>query len=134
MTFSRQVSNCSQCTYIDQEDITTLMICDIPCRRTVEQVIDAINAYGFSGAYDLVYMPHQRGRRSPKNSQNVGYAFVNFKRPEFAASFMRVFQNVQFPNCASEKRSFAKPARFQGLRTNVDMHSSQRAAGCLLLF
>lgn len=114
--------------------ITTLMICDIPCRQTIQQVIDAINSHGFTGTYDLVYMPPQKGFRRPKQSQNMGYAFVNFKRPEYASAFEHIFKNFSFPNCSSQKKSYAKPAHCQGYNENLEIHSKLRLSGCLLTF
>merc|ERR1712118_485791 len=57
-----------------EAEITTLMLCDIPCRQSIEQIIDAINMLGFEGRYDLVYRPAKR----PTLRQNMGYSFVNF--------------------------------------------------------
>jgi hypothetical protein len=125
------------CAHPDEEvsgPITTLMMCDIPCRQTIRKVIDAINNHGFSGTYDMVYMPPQKGFRRPKHSQNMGYAFVNFKLPEYALAFGQAFQNFTFPHCASSKLSYCKPAHCQGYERNVEMHSKQRSSGCLLTF
>lgn len=114
------------------EEITTLMVCDIPCRRSIEQVMEAFDIHGFAGTYDLVYMPHQKGRRTPSQSQNVGYAFVNFKTAEWASAFMNIFRNVRFPDSSSSKLSYAKPARCQGYEANLEMHSRKSAAGALV--
>jgi len=110
--------------------VTTLMICDIPCRQTVDQIIDAINHHGFTNTFDLVYMPSKR----PKYSQNMGYAFVNFKTAEHAMEFGKVFQNFRFPSCLSKKLSYTKPARQQGYAENVNRYIKQRAVGCLVTF
>lgn len=114
--------------------VTTLMICDIPCRQTIQQLMDAIHAQGFAGTYDLIYMPPQKGRHTPKHSQNMGYAFVNFKQPEYATAFARVFQNFRFPSCYSTKLSYTKPARCQGYEANAEMHAKHRISGCLVTF
>jgi hypothetical protein len=115
-------------------EITTMMLCDIPCRRTVEQVIEAIDMHGFIDTYDLVYMPHQKGRRTPSQSHNMGYAFVNFKKQEWAMSFMGAFNNFRFPGSSSAKVSYAKPAHCQGFTSNLDMHKKKVAVGTLLTF
>lgn len=115
--------------------ITTLMICDIPCRQTINQVVDAINEHGYAGTYDLVYMPPQKGFRRPKHSQNMGYAFINFKHAEYATAFGKVFHDYPFPHCSSTKLSYTKPAHRQGFQANLEMHSKERtSAGCLLTF
>lgn len=109
-------------------NITTLMICDIPCRQSVEQICEVINQQGFANAYNLVYMPSKR----PKYMQNMGYAFVNFKTAEQASAFAEVFKNFPFPNCSSRKLSYTKPARHQGYEENLNRYTKQRAVGCLV--
>jgi len=118
----------------EQTEVTTLMICDIPCRRSIEQVMEVVDMHGFANTYDLVYMPHQKGRRTQAQSQNVGYAFINFKESTWATAFMDVFVNVRFPSSSSEKLSYAKPARCQGFEANFEMHGRKPAAGALVTF
>jgi len=113
-------------------EVTTLMVCDIPCRESIEQLMAVMDEVGFSKTYDLVYMPGQRGRQASRG--NVGYAFVNFKTTEWASAFMNIFQNIHFPNSASTKLSYAKPARDQGFAANYMMHSRKNAVGSLLTF
>jgi hypothetical protein len=123
-----------QCPSGAIEGTTTLMICDIPCRQNINQIIDAINVHGFENSYDLVYMPAHKASRVVNHFQNVGYAFVNFKRPEYASGFIQAFQNYSFPNCLSKKLSYARPAHHQGFQANLDMHLKQRrASGCRLI-
>jgi len=114
-------------------EITTLMICDIPCRRNIEQLIATIDAAGFAKTYDFVYMPGRKGRRQAQGG-NVGYAFVNFKKSEWAMAFMEGFQNIQFPDSASTKLGYAKPARDQGFAANYVIHGRKSAVGSLLTF
>lgn len=111
-------------------EVTTLMLCDIPCRRTVEQIIEVINALGFANTFNLVYMPSKR----PKYVQNMGYAFVNFKSAEQATAFGEAFQSFRFPNTSSKKVSYTKPARYQGYAGNLNMYLNQCAMGCLVTF
>lgn len=114
--------------------ITTMMICDIPCRKTTAQVLEAIDSFGFAGTYDLIYMPPQKGFRRANHSQNMGYAFINFKTPEWAAEFCKVFQNYSFPNSCSTKLTYAKAAHRQGYQDTMELHAKQRVSGCLLTF
>jgi len=125
---------CEQEEELWAEDTTTLMIADIPCRQTIQQLIEAMNGLGFEGTYDLVYMPPQKGYRRQNHAQNMGYAFVNFKEPQYASSFAQSFHNFTFPHCYSSKLSYTKPARCQGLEANLAMHSKQRSPGCLITF
>jgi len=114
--------------------VTTMMICDIPCRQTIGNIIDAINDCGFTDTYDLVYVPPQKGCHKAKYFLNVGYAFVNFKTEDYAARFGNVFYNYTFLNSYSQKLSYAKPAHCQGFEANAMIHSKQRVSGCLLTF
>lgn len=116
-------------------NFTTLMLCDIPCRRTVDEVQASIDVHGFANTYDLIYMPHRTDRNISATArvQNLGYAFVNFKKAEWAASFMTVFANYQFPACASKKLSYAKPAQVQGYEENLSLHT-KRQGGCVRTF
>merc|ERR1712106_904489 len=56
------------------QEVTTLMICDLPCRLTVYEIIDTISCHGFADTCNLLYMPS----KYPKFTYNMGYAFVNF--------------------------------------------------------
>lgn len=118
------------------DNITTLMICDIPCRIPISRVVGAIDDHGFANTYDLVYMPSVRGFQGTKHVRSMGYAFVNFKHPEDATAFSQAFQNYSFPNSCSTKLSYTKPARRQGFRANVKLHSKRESSspGGLLTF
>jgi hypothetical protein len=61
------------------------------------------------------------------------YAFVNFKTPEAAASFLQSFQNYSFPGSNSKKLSYAKPARDQGYQVIVNRCLKGFVGSCLLL-
>lgn len=107
--------------------ITTLMICDLPCKKNISELVDVMHMYGFVDTYDFLYMPARRTKRSQENGRtgNVGYAFVNFRTPEYAADFLRVFRNVPFPNSSSPKLPYAKPAYLQGYEANMELYSTQ---------
>jgi len=111
-------------------EVTTLMICDIPCRQTIEQIIDVINQQGFTSTFNLVYMPSKR----PKYVQNMGYAFANFQTSQYATAFAEAFQNFRFPNSLSKKMSYTKSAHHQGYADNVNRYIKQGAMGCLVIF
>ena len=111
--------------------ITTLMLCDIPCGQNIEKLTAAINAVGFTATYDLVYLPPQNVKGFKRVQQNMGYAFVNFKNPEYATAFQRVFCDYTFPDGFSKKLSYAKPAQCQGFDANLEMHSKQQRSGNL---
>jgi hypothetical protein len=118
-----------------QEEVTTIMFCNIPCCLGIQEVVDMINDLGFYGKYDLVYVPAQRGSHKPKPRRiiNMGYAFVNFLKPDDAVSFVQAADNCSFPKTRSKKMSYAKPAHCQGFDENLAMHTKQRS-GSLLVF
>lgn len=114
-------------------EITTLMICDIPCRRSIEELKEIIDQQGFAETFDLIYMPGRKGSRN-KCSQNVGYAFVNFKTAHWANSFLKIFKDFEFPDTVSTKKSYAKPAHTQGFAANFAVHGRKGAVGSMLTF
>jgi len=116
--------------------ITTLMVCDLPCCLSIQEVVDTMNLRGFSNAFDLIYMPRPKGLRSEKTGlhHNLGYAFVNFKTPEKAMEFERTFSDFTFPGGASMKRCYTKPAQRQGYKANWKKHARQHKSGCCRVF
>eukprot|EP00450_Noctiluca_scintillans_P033979 CAMPEP_0194551462 /NCGR_PEP_ID=MMETSP0253-20130528/96234_1 /TAXON_ID=2966 /ORGANISM="Noctiluca scintillans" /LENGTH=418 /DNA_ID=CAMNT_0039398921 /DNA_START=33 /DNA_END=1288 /DNA_ORIENTATION=+ len=98
--------------------ITTLMVQNIPCRITQEQLIDVIVDLGFGEKYDFLYLP-TCSRSSMTGRSNLGYGFINFSQPDNAASFARVFTNYLFEGTRSKKVSTVKPAHIQGLANNI---------------
>lgn len=117
------------------EPITTLMVCDLPCCLSIQEVVDTINSQGFANTFDLIYMPRPKGLRSAKVElrHNLGYAFVNFKTPEKALEFQGVCSEFTFPSC-STKRCYTMPAVRQGYKANWKKHSRQHNSGCCLTF
>ena len=91
----------------------------IPTQLIAQDVIDAISQHGFDGTYHPVCMPPARQPNRTESeeceapSQNIGYAFIQFKTPESAAEFLQVFQNFSFSDCSSEKLTCTRPANFQ---------------------
>lgn len=116
------------------QPITTMMICDIPSRQTIGEVIEAINKHGFNNTYNLVYMPISipRGRRT--RNQTMKAAFVNFRHPGYAAAFERVFCKTALPRTKSSKNMWAKPAHCQGYEANMKISSTHPCPGDLLTF
>jgi hypothetical protein len=97
---------------ISSTDGTTMMIRNIPCRLSQNDVIEAINACGFADTYDFVYLP--TGRHGTTSKGNLGYGFVNFKSSQHAEHFGVMFENFQFPGTSSSKKCTLKYAHLQG--------------------
>lgn len=97
---------------------TSLMICNIPCRVTQQQLVAVINSLGFTDTYDFLYLP-AGGRSSATGSSNLGYGFVNFIEPEDASAFAATFTNFTFDDTSSTKVAKVRPAHIQGLANNI---------------
>jgi len=98
---------------------STLKIANIPRRCGKDELVAAIDAVGFGGAYDFFYLP--LGLQSKKNH---GYAFINFKDNSSADVFTQMFQG--YPLRA--KLLDVTPAPLQGLAENVEHFSKTSAA------
>eukprot|EP00929_Paragymnodinium_shiwhaense_P048170 TRINITY_DN24396_c0_g2_i1.p1 TRINITY_DN24396_c0_g2~~TRINITY_DN24396_c0_g2_i1.p1 ORF type:complete len:526 (-),score=110.82 TRINITY_DN24396_c0_g2_i1:152-1729(-) len=92
----------------------TYMLCNIPCRATQQQVVDAVNSLGFAGTYDFIHLP-TGGRMSKhtKNTTNLGYCFINFLHPETGSCFTSAFEGYTFACTTSLKKCTVKPAHIQ---------------------
>merc|ERR1712113_258789 len=94
--------------------ITTMMLKNIPCRKTQEEVIALIDQNGFQDQYDFFYLP-----RDVKFRANLGYAFINFVTPEDAANFSKELNGYRFSGSGSTKACAVVPAHVQGLVNNL---------------
>lgn len=94
--------------------ITTMMLKNIPCRKSQEEVMATIDFESFQGRYDFFYLP-----RDVKFRANLGYAFVNFLTPEDAANFQSRMNGYRFVNSGSSKACQVVPAHVQGVMNNL---------------
>ena len=112
-------------------EVTTLMIYYIPLCMKREELIGVIHSLGFANTYDLLYIPTCK---VPQNADHVGrtlgYAFVNFRKPEVAEAFAQEIEGFRFPRCASKKCK-ARGARIQGFEKNLEMHMTGASQGWL---
>lgn len=74
----------------DSEHPTTLMLRNVPNRFTQQELLIELELLGFAGAIDFLYMPYDRSSKA-----SVGYAFVNFASPAFAARFAEEAQGIR---------------------------------------
>lgn len=94
----------------------TVMMKNIPCACTRQEVLNAIEQVGFQTAFDFFYLPIRN------HKENLGYAFVGFPDPSTTRQFAQAMTGFRF---TSRKRSpkviSVVPARIQGL-TNCREH------------
>lgn len=96
-------------------EFQTLMLKNIPCRSSQQEVLDAIEAVGFGEAYNFFYLPIRRG-----HTQNFGYAFIGFGDAETTQAFAVAMTGYRFPGRRSPKACAVAPARIQGFCNNVE--------------
>jgi RNA recognition motif-containing protein len=102
----------------------TMMLRNIPCRVTQEELEEVIRQMGFGGRCNFVYVPP-----SHRPQSNIGYAFVNLIDEASADAFKLDFDGFRFPGKLSKKVCEVQPARLQG---RVAQLSQRRKAplGC----
>lgn len=105
----------------DWDTIMTIMIKNLPCRCWKDEVLAAVRHWGFHEMYDFFYLPTRRGL-----SQNLGYAFINFKEPGMAQRFRDRVHGQHFPARHSPKLLSVLPARLQGAGANARHFSGTR--------
>eukprot|EP00929_Paragymnodinium_shiwhaense_P090602 TRINITY_DN5077_c0_g3_i1.p2 TRINITY_DN5077_c0_g3~~TRINITY_DN5077_c0_g3_i1.p2 ORF type:complete len:230 (-),score=74.59 TRINITY_DN5077_c0_g3_i1:124-813(-) len=103
---------CSTGTEGDCNDITTIMLKNIPSRCRRSALVEAIDGLGFKGSYDFLHHPMKRNK-----CQNYGYAVINFKEPIVAKRFLEQFDGYQLKE-SSGKRLTVSQAAVQGLAKN----------------
>ncbi|OLP88585.1 Malonyl-CoA-acyl carrier protein transacylase, mitochondrial [Symbiodinium microadriaticum] len=92
---------------------------NVPNQLNRKQFLERLDQSGFRGLYDFVYVPMDRSTR-----MNVGYAFVNFIKPEFFRMCQAVLQGKSFleKEDRNKRRSgkpiVVSPAHVQGLQNN----------------
>jgi hypothetical protein len=102
---------------LPEDQWTSLMIRNIPCRYTTSELLDEIIMLGFH--IDFLYLPPAR-----RSVGNLGYAFVNFVTAEHAAQFFQLFQGYSFSlQQRSNKRATIIYAKLQGFEANVDFYT-----------
>lgn len=100
--------------------MTTLMIKNIPCRCSQQEILDAIEEVGFGQAYNFFYLPMTQGQ-----THNIGYVFIGFDEDDVAAQFTAAITGFRFKSRNSSKCCEVVPARLQGFQTNMDHFRSR---------
>jgi hypothetical protein len=107
-------------TFDSESNCYTVMIRNIPCGCSREDVLQAIDSVGFNGLYDFFYLPRRRYK-------TMGYGFIGFPDPHLTRSFAESMTGYRFPTRNSKKVVSVVPARIQGLNSCLDHFKSTRA-------
>ena len=99
----------------------TMMLRNIPCSVTQEELEKIIHQMGFGGRCDYVHVPP-----SHRPKTNVGYAFVNLIDEARADAFKLNFEGFRFPNRLSQKVCEVEPARLQGRIAQLSTRRARR--------
>jgi len=99
-------------------DQTTVMMRNIPNNYTREMLLDLLKSQGFSGSYDLVYLPIDF-----QTEVGLGYSFINLNTPPDAERFRRHFQGFTGWRVVSEKVcEVSWSDALQGIQAHVDRY------------
>merc|ERR1719205_230144 len=96
------------------------MIRNIACRYSQKDVMIILDQVGLCGTYDFIFVPMCPSKRS-----NRGYAFVNFRCPEYVDMCRRLVSGQTFGTSETEKRCEVTLAHIQG-RDNIGHHMSRK--------
>jgi len=94
----------------------TLIVRHIPCRYKFSDAMHILDRIGLKGTYDFFYIPMNATKRA-----NLGYFFVNFIKPEYAAKCKYVLDGHVFEPQSSHKRCEVLAANIQGYSNIVSL-------------
>lgn len=100
-------------TVID-ESVTTLMIRNLPRKFTAWDLVAELEFYMPRSSFDFVYVPWDK-----KNSNNVGYGFVNFVDVDSSAHARASLDGREWRTGARARVIRLLPALMQGLQENL---------------
>lgn len=106
---------------------TTMMIRNIPNRYTQQEMIEELDSLGFAGSFDFFYAPIDFGTMG-----NVGYAFVNFVDPRWAARCCEQLDGFVFGKHQQRTRkkvATVSVAHLQGLQANIRHYENAAVTG-----
>ena len=97
---------------------TTIMIRNIPCRWTADDLLSVLS-HIIDGTWDLLYMPCKNTAVA-----NAGYAFMNFCTPQDTLRLYNAMHGHQWPHTRSGKICEIRYARIQGRKLLTHLNSS----------
>jgi len=94
---------------------TTVMIRNLPNKYTQRRMLDVlIDPAHRIGKFNYLYMPMDL-----RHKCNVGYGFINFRKPVDALDFKNRFCGFKLPDTNSKKVFEVSFAKTQGLEANI---------------
>jgi len=102
------------------ENLTSVMLRNLPNNYTRSMLMDLFNNHGFSGEYDFLYLPMDFSQRAC-----LGYAFVNLVSAAAARHFGEVFDgysNWAIPSRKVSGVSWSHP--HQGLKAYIERYQN----------
>lgn len=104
-------------------NVYTVMMRNLPNKYTQQLLRSELDAAGFWGLYDFLYLPIDL-----ETSANKGYAFLNFVDPSYAWVFRATFEGRKLGRFNSNKVVTITPAALQGFEANHEHYSSSRVS------
>jgi hypothetical protein len=106
---------------VDAEDPsetrTTVMMKNLPCEFHADALVELLNRKGFSGQFDLVYLPVDF-----KSGFSLGYGFVNFVSSASAQRYFALFDGFGAWEVRTKKVARLVWSELQGLAANVEKY------------
>jgi len=97
---------------------TTVMMRNIPNDYTGTMLLELLNEHGFSGLYNLVYLPMDYHRKA-----GFGYAFIDFLTTEEAERFRATFEGFSDWGLVSHKIcNVSWSDALQGVQAHIDRY------------
>lgn len=96
---------------------TTVVMRNLPSNYSRAFLLDLLDAHGFAGKYDFVYMPIEFG-----SGTTFGFAFVNLTGPEHAAHFKAVFEGFTSWQVPCEREATVGWSWSQGYDAHVNRY------------
>lgn len=101
----------------NQEIQTTVMLRGLPSTSTREQLIQLLDARGYLGLFNFVYLPVDF-----ETSESVGYAFINLTKLKIAESFKESFEGLTCYPFSDSQPCTTSWSRVQGYNANVKQY------------
>lgn len=100
------------------QELTTVMFRNLPNDYSQKMLLELLDAEGFAGLYDFVYLPFDFKRHA-----GLGYAFLNMISPEAAMKIKTELQGFKkwcLPSKKILEVCYSKP--LQGLAANIERY------------